>query len=211
MAVDRIEPKKKKKKWPWLVGGVFLFFVIVGACNHSGGNNSSTASSTPSAAAKNTPTATTPSAAAKNTPTATTSPPDPNNPPVPNPQGNTPSIDAHWSKDPDGTERVTFNEGSGEGDAKTDTVAVLKVAQASFPDATSVVVTITGDMCDPYGNCHNAAAATLVYSHDTMAKFNFSGDYFNRFSTEGEKHKNQIWALADNCVTFANNWSCERP
>jgi hypothetical protein len=51
----------------------------------------------------------------------------------------------------------------------------------------------------------------LTYSHDTMAKFNFSSDYFNRFSTQGEKHENQIWALADNCATLANNWQCDRP
>jgi hypothetical protein len=182
-------PKPKPKRWPWVVvviiAGVLILAGITGHHDNTSKPSAPSSSSPPSI--------------------------DPNNPPVISHERADADLHAAWTKDADGTEHVTVKEDSGEGEAKTDTVAVLKVAQQYFPDATAVNVAFIGSSCDSYGNCHDAAVLDLVYDHDTMSKFNFSGDYFSRFSTQGEENKNRIWALADSCVPHVNNWACERP
>jgi len=207
MATNTNPPAPKPKRWPWIVGVIVGVLILAGMCGHHD-------TSQPSAPSSSSPPSSSlpPSTSVADTSTTTPAPPpiDPNNPPVISKERADTDLHAAWTKDDDGTEHVTVIEDSGEGDAKTDTVAVLKVAQQYFPDATAVDIAMKGSSCDPYGNCHDSDVLDLVYTHDTMTKFNFNGDYFNRFSTQGEANKNRIWALADSCLPHVNNWQCER-
>jgi hypothetical protein len=197
-------PKRKPKRWPWVVGVTVFVLFLIGKCGHPHDTHDTSQSSAPSSSSA-------PSTSAADSSTTSAPPPiDPSNPPVISKERADTDLHAAWTKDPDGTEHVTVMEDSGEGDAKTDTVAILKVAKASFPDATAVAITFKGSSCDHYGNCSDADVLDLVYNQDTMSKFNFNGDYFSRFSTQGEANKNRIWALADSCEPHVGNWQCER-
>jgi hypothetical protein len=66
-------PAPKKRKWPWIVGGVVGFFVLVGSC---GGNNSAPTTSAVSAGAVSSVTQV-PAVAAPPTPAPEPSRPDP--------------------------------------------------------------------------------------------------------------------------------------
>ncbi len=194
----------RQKRWPWIVGVTAAVLILAGMC---GAHHSDTSSSSSSSSSSSTDSST----LAVSTPASTSQAPpiDPNNPPVISHDRADTDLHAAWTKDADGTEHVTVHEDSGEGDAKTDTVAVLKVAQQYFPN-TTVAIVFMGSLCDPYGNCHDADVLDLVYDSTTMAKFDFSGDYFERWSTQGQENKNRIWALADSCLPHVNNWECER-
>jgi hypothetical protein len=185
-----------------VVGGVVALLLFAGMVgHHNDSTSSSSSSSSPAASTTVAPEATT---------TTSVAPPiDPNNPPVISGDRDNADLHAVWTKGADGTEHVTINEGSGEGDAKTDTVAVLKVAQQYFPGETISIVML-GSACDAYGNCHDKDVLDLLYDSATMAKFNFNGDYFSRWSSQGQENKNRIWALADSCLPHVNNWECER-
>jgi hypothetical protein len=190
-------PPPKPKRWPWVIG-VTAVVLILASCGADHSDTSSTSSATES------------SSAVAAAPSISEPPPiDPNNPPVISEERDKTDLHAAWSKDADGTEHVTVTEDSGEGDAKTDTVAILKVAQQYFPN-TTVAITMTGSACDNFGNCHDKDLLDLLYSATTMSRFNFSGDFFSRWSTQGQENKNRIWALADSCVPHVNNWECVR-
>jgi hypothetical protein len=106
-----------------------------------------------------------------------------------------------WTQEADGSETVaydaaTFGSSNLEGDAKKETVWVLKVAHASFPNAPSVTVNVMGNMCDKYGNCSAKPAAHLVYQQVTLNKINYDN-----------VNPDNIWDLADSGSIIANNWT----
>jgi hypothetical protein len=107
----------------------------------------------------------------------------------------------HWSQEADGSETVaydaaTFGSDNLEGDAKKETVWVLKVAHASFPSASSVKVNVMGNMCDKYGNCSSKPAAHWLYQQSTLNRINYDN-----------VSPDKIWDLADGGVILANNWT----
>jgi hypothetical protein len=107
----------------------------------------------------------------------------------------------HWSQEADGSETVaydaaTFGSSNLEGDAKKETVWVLKVAHASFPNVPSVTVNVMGNMCDKYGACSSKPAAHWLYQRSTLNRINY--DNVNR---------DNIWDLADGGEILANNWT----
>src|SRR5271163_976458 len=84
----------------------------------------------------------------------------------------------HWSQEADGSETVaydaaTFGSSNLEGDAKKETVRVLKVAYASFPNVPSVTVNVMGNMCDKYGACSAKKAAYWLYDSSTLNRINY--------------------------------------
>lgn len=107
----------------------------------------------------------------------------------------------HWSQEADGSETVaydaaTFGSNNLEGDAKKETVWVLKVAHASFPNAPSVTVKVMGNMCDKYGNCSSKPGAHWLYQQSTLNRI--------RYDTV---NPDDIWDLADGGEILANNWT----
>jgi hypothetical protein len=107
----------------------------------------------------------------------------------------------HWSQEADGSETVaydaaTFGSSNLEGDAKKETVWVLKVAQASFPSASSVTVNVMGNMCDKYGACSSKPAAHWLYQRSTLNRINYDN-----------VEPDNIWDLADGGEILANNWT----
>jgi uncharacterized protein with LGFP repeats len=107
----------------------------------------------------------------------------------------------HWSQEADGSETVAYDAATAvsdnlEGDAKKETVWVLKVAHASFPNASSVTVNVMGNMCDKYGACDREPAARWVYQQSTLNRI--------RYDTV---NSDNIWDLADGGEILAKNWT----
>ncbi len=107
----------------------------------------------------------------------------------------------HWSQEADGSETVafdaaTFGSSNLEGDAKKETVWVLKVAHASFPNVPSVTVNVMGNMCDKYGACSSEPAARWVYQQSTLNRIRYDS-----------VNPDNIWDLADGGKILANNWT----
>lgn len=107
----------------------------------------------------------------------------------------------HWSQEADGSETVaydaaTFGSSNLEGDAKKETVWVLKVAHASFPNAPRVTVNVMGNMCDKYGNCSREPAARWIYQMTTLNRINYDN-----------VNPDNIWDLADGGEILASNWT----
>lgn len=59
--------------------------------------------------------------------------------------------------------------------ARSDTIDILKYANATYPDASAVNVQGTFPMTDPYGNTSTQVAIDLLYSRETLNKINFDG------------------------------------
>ncbi|OBH33530.1 hypothetical protein A5692_14045 [Mycobacterium sp. E342] len=70
--------------------------------------------------------------------------------------------------------------------ARLDTIAILKYARATYPDASAVNVQGTFPMTDPYGNTSTQVAIDLTYSRATLNKINFDGI-----------SKTSIWEIRD--------------
>jgi hypothetical protein len=107
----------------------------------------------------------------------------------------------HWTQEADGSETVaynaaTFGSSNLEGDAKKETVWVLKGAHDSFPNASSVTVNVMGNMCDKYGNCSSKPAAHRLYQASTLNRINYDN-----------VNPDHIWDLADGGAILDNNWT----
>lgn len=70
--------------------------------------------------------------------------------------------------------------------ARLDTIAILKYARATYPDAAAVNVQGTFPMTDLYGNTSTHVAIDLTYSRATLLKINFDG-----------VTKSSIWEIRD--------------
>ncbi len=70
--------------------------------------------------------------------------------------------------------------------ARQDTIAILRYASATYPDASAVNVQGTFPMTDPYGNTSTYVAIDLTYSRATLNKINFDG-----------VTKTSIWEIRD--------------
>lgn len=82
--------------------------------------------------------------------------------------------------------RDNYTEAMIRDGARLDTIAILKYARATYPEAAAVNVQGTFPMTDPYGNTSTQVAIDLTYSRATLNKINFDG-----------VSKNSIWEIRD--------------
>lgn len=82
--------------------------------------------------------------------------------------------------------RDNYTESLIKDGARLDTIAILKYARATYPDASAVNVQGTFPMTDPYGNTATHVAIDLTYSRATLDKINFDG-----------VTKTSIWEIRD--------------
>jgi hypothetical protein len=162
-------PVKKKRKWPWIVGGVVVFLAVVGQCGNHDHNSSSSSSSSSS---KPTSTSTAPAPAPQTTTTTSAGPAKPN----------VQQLTISEQPGPDGSDVVSatykigenFTAGLTKDTARMDTAKILQYALAAYPNLTEVDVHANADMTDMYGNNKLEEVATLTYSRATLERINWS-------------------------------------
>lgn len=160
-------PAKKRRKWPWIVGGIVVFLAIVGQCgnhDHNSSSSSSSSSKTPST-----------SAAAAPAPDTTTTSAGPTKPDVQ-------QLTLNEQPGSDGADVVSatykiaenLTAGLTKDTARMDTAKILQYVLAAYPNLTEVDVHAKADMTDMYGNSKLEEVATLTYSRATLERINWS-------------------------------------